>query len=478
MMKIFGVTLLLLLVSILLSGCMRYHSDRANQNTLLEMTEAGKDGAKFITTAKYATWGRGNGTDGIYGTGDDDIESYTRVGMDAQEHPTTANFCTNKGSDGLWFTSDDEMVELFRYEKEGDKESWTYSGGLVDPTILALGEILMPPSSRRFLPPSREFNFPSYWGGDMRGVLPNRFDKRNNIVKSLSSRTTNSPGYFYDGFSPQSDIRLIRTKTNDGFLIRNFNNFKYQESNNKDVAIEGEWRVKTNGLLTTIARFDSAGTDNKWGTADDNFRYGIQVEFNSSGEIIAEKHVSHFGIDGLPFTDDDKYLLAAEQRIFSKGSETISSIHSRFVRHPDGANGGVSIQDLPDEETLMTVNDSAYWPDVWQGPKRYVYASSGGSVWHLSSQEVIVSNSGINGDDSKVIELVGKSENVCILADVYTLDPCLSILEKNSAGSHGTRIIQQILADTVLMESRSNSSPMPSDPSNMTRVFIDRIRRP
>lgn len=464
-----------LVVSAFTPGCMRYSPDRVfDQNTSALVSVVGADGRQMVTNASYRNWGRGPGTDGVYGTNDDDVTGYTRVTREKSGRLEAIVAASGPGPDTLWFTADDELVALANKEGNDANEVWTFGAVQFANISVVLDDILNPPSLRK-LQTDFPFSFLSNASPLSRGFLElNRVER----YRLLDSRYSgwyrgNWSDLWIDGDKGIS--RITRKKVANGYEIRSVS-FPGQDgvwSTQDDIA-DALWRVVQSGTVFSIFQYTSPGPDQLWGTVDDAFSYGIYLEYNADGDIILEKYITNMGVDALPFNGDDMYSAVIERRYWAKDGKEFTSVRSLG----SGSNGnGLSTDKFVDESIVLYVRDVNLLPGILTGPST-VSKTYGVSpkVWtdHLS---IAFSES---GRADRAIELKARrGKYVCFPTNLVTLEPCSELSAKTDAGIGGSydtseqvQTFRQIAPDS--WEVKLNVPPL-EEPFRQKLIIIDRV---
>jgi len=426
---------------------MHYNADPVYEhNTVAEITEKGADDSQMVTTASYKEWGNGAGPDGVYGTGDDDLSGYSRVVRSKTGRLQSISSSQNSGPDKQWFTADDELVPSASFAGNEAEEIWTVSGPFMMDVMAVMDDVVNPPTLQRLALKSSVFPV-------------GRVYRENRGNFGYGTGYEGRPVYYSDPYKAMS--RLIRTATVDGFEIRSM----------LSAGIDGEWstqddvlgklsRVKKVGTTYSIFEYGGAGNDRIWGNGDDTFSSGVYLEYADSGEIVLEKHVTDVGVDMTPFTADDLYLAVIQRRTWIKDAKTFVSIHVLSGTGPKG--GGVPLDKLNDDNTVLYVLNSAFLPKVWSGPTEVFHAQNSGASSTIDHYFVGLTSFTEFGDLAEIVS-GGSITYACFPADLVTLERCVGDVVVQSFTSYtGTQSVQKV-SDTTWKFQSTSTSPYYSD---------------
>lgn len=394
-----------------LTSCMRYSFNDKDytHNTVAEITESTEEGGVVVTTVGYSEWGLGAGADHEFGTNDDDISNYRRVTFDKAGRAINVAESNSGGADGLWFTDDDEQVTLVEMRTDGALEKWTEWAHLrYGQWPMVLSDIVNPPSHQVF--------FADYAGLN--------WDCCGRFVSNTWVRFASPiPGNRKFGYWTQYETKYIRKITPAGTEVKSLLSPGYDgEWFTQDDFVGKAWTVVKTETTYEVIEFSNPGNDWIWGNGDDIFSYGLRLQYDGSGNIVLEKHVTNPGVDKVAFNDDDAYVAVIQRSTFSVNSRTYLR---QYVRsgHKSGSSEGVPLNTLDEDNSVVLVMDSTFLPGVWKGPVEIYSASSAETVPVVRRRFVERSNSdNVTGVES--IQLLDEAGS-CTTTDWATLEPCV-----------------------------------------------------
>jgi len=429
-----------------------------SHNLTAQITEKGADGSEVIVKAEYQDWGAGPGPDKAFGTADDDLTRYIRVARDSTGKLQGVTYSESPGPDLQWFTADDVVVPVARISREGDKEVWTLAyPNLKDASMILLDDVLNPPLLRR---PEMNPTFQAYLDTATRKLASfgNDFGYR----WDLPDR---SYGYPEVG---EIDSVYVKNATPDGFEIRAVLFVGPDKIGGTGDDVLGQnWRLNRSGSTYSIINFGKTGTDQIWGTADDDVTYAKHFELDPSGDRMVEKSSISAGADNIRFTDDDAYSPVIERRTWQVGTRKFLSIQSAF---PSGSSSGPTGGQTEGGETSLYIFDSAFLPGLWTGPRevyRALKLTPDYPIQHLfvrSQSAGDVADFGFSYDYS-----------ACVPDDMVTLAPCVGSPEELTVStSYSDSVtVRRISADAIRSDLKS---PYRGDATfGASSVRVDRL---
>lgn len=294
-------------ILIVLTSCTRSDPDVVAYFSA-SITDTDAAGNEKVTLIEYNNMGSGEGSDGKYGTKDDDVFRYMVLRDAGQvvdpENEIEIILFNSPGLDGEWFTSDDSILFSESVEKNSDSKSYFFKNYMVgnvmhsrnvsnaDILNMKLDNIIQ--KAKWWYASSESlvdwdvvnkdvfYSNYEYFDGDIGVGYGTRYDNKNDIFRVFSVGEKEYSVYY---LGTQFDLDLM--------FSNNFIRSYYSKM------------IDFNTGNEQVARYDSSGNDGVWFTEDDELReYRLKLnEGNSatSTEII----FSGAGDDGVWFTDDD-----------------------------------------------------------------------------------------------------------------------------------------------------------------------------
>ena len=282
----------------LLYSCSK-QKEEFNTNLRTSIVEKTLLGSQKTTTIEYKNMGEGEGSDGVFGTGDDDVYRYFVIKEGEyvvdSNNDVEVTVSNSPGKDDIWFTADDEVEFLGQLEKSDIDAKYfvrfrSFTNGFDDGTEHNVREL----SNREVA---------EYL---ILGVSPGSIEAEFNVFQTSSELYDDF--YISNGGSYYShwNSELYKKYTINGSEYTIFyypygrvNSYPYGEPHYLKDTID----LVTGDLISI--EYSSPGNDGVWYTADDFF---TQYSVTSGVDDPLNSTVNYFsgpGADSEWFTNDD-----------------------------------------------------------------------------------------------------------------------------------------------------------------------------
>lgn len=274
----------------------------------------------------------GAGTDNVWFTGNDQIDSYTDSTFDSTSKTIQYVYHYSAGPDGIWFTADDPVDSYTVYTYSDGKDiTVTYKGAGGDGAWFTADDTVSGYRVAVYNTDGSMSSMISYSspGPDSRWFTADDvYDNYNTYLYGANgnlTRQAHSNGAGPDGIPFTADDTAILNSVTDSYDSSTTSyspGFTYQtttyDANNRPLS----WAV-----------YDNPGPDGVWFTPDDVYNYYSTSLYDADGRLARRAISLGVGPDGIPFTADDSYNILVSQTSSDGGSSTVTQTAGNAVHY-------------------------------------------------------------------------------------------------------------------------------------------------
>jgi len=296
--------------ALIISGCMKPNPDNnIPYSWTAEIKDIDSLGNEIVLHVEYLGFDVGEGEDGVFGSGDDGVENYTKFINYPENGSTTINYIGN-GKDKLWFTDDDIVSRYSRFEEIGHTKELllkSYIGSGPDGEWFTADDVEQYQSSYYKIIKKDNYSLKMNNEG-VDGIIGTGDDgllgyQKMEIIGEVN-RYTNyvDPGSDKVWFTSDDVIGEMsstfgsKSKDDEAYEIKcqNRNSYGYCEIVEKTI----------DGITTVTTNYFGIGDDNIWLSEDDNLILH-NVDIFQEDRLVERKVSNGKGKDNLILTSDD-----------------------------------------------------------------------------------------------------------------------------------------------------------------------------